>query len=29
MLYLVNEKNWTMAAPKCWPTDKSGTLEVS
>lgn len=29
MLYLVNAKNWTMSAPQCWLTDKSGKLEVS
>lgn len=29
MLYLMNDRDWTRAAPKAWLTDKSGKLEVA
>jgi hypothetical protein len=29
MFYLCNGRDWTMAAPKCWLTDKRGKLEVA
>lgn len=29
MLYLMNARGWTMGAPKCRLTDKSGKLEVA
>lgn len=29
LLYLVNDKDWTMHAPGVWLTDEKGTLEVA
>ena len=29
MLYLINDRDWTMSAPKSWLTDKHGKLEVA